>query len=465
MRLPNMQEKTVSLLKRTAAAAIDQIICLSAGLFMAAPPALVLNYLFCQAPTNLTLALPPWLKYTVALLCILCAIAGTRFWSLLYCIRFESSDWQATPGKLLMGLTVTDIQGNQISRKSAVKRISVQYLTFCLLTALGFVGYQLTSANFGSNVLLEIFLPLIPLFACFLAALFNEKGQTVFDFLAQRLVEDQNWSFSATATKPKLKAGAREATKIILKNSRGRYDWFLLGCSVWSLVSAMASAAIFILVINAFSELDQIPLHSTSQSATENNNNSSADENLAGNEHYRAASRYFRDPGLLYYYRAELAGDSHFGKTDNLRRAAMLSDKDWQIHNALANIYLAQNQPQQAANELERSCRLRSQNKYLLKQGPLYIEVEPQAGHGEQLNLDQQYLKLGKLYNSLGRHKEAIAALDKAISTNPNATKYKARAAVYEALGEKARAQSDLMAAHEQNLRVETELGTIVIGK
>jgi tetratricopeptide (TPR) repeat protein len=143
----------------------------------------------------------------------------------------------------------------------------------------------------------------------------------------------------------------------------------------------------------------------------------------------------------------------------------MLSDKDWQIHNALANIYLAQNQPQQAATELERSCRLRSQNKYLLKQGPLYIEVEPQAGHGEQLNLDQQYLKLGKLYNSLGRHKEAIAALDKAISTNPNATKYKARAAVYEALGEKARAQSDLMAAHEQNLRVETELGTIVIGK
>lgn len=465
MRLPNMQEKTVSLLKRTAAAAIDQIICLSAGLFMAAPPALVLNYLFCQAPTDLTVALPPWLKYAVALLCILCAIAGTRFWSLLYCIRFESSDWQGTPGKLLMGLTVTDIQGNQISRKSAVKRISVQYLTFCLLTALGFVGYQLTTVNFGSNAILEIFLPLIPLCTCFLAALFNEKGQTVFDFLAQRLVEDQSWSFSATATKPKLKAGAREATNIILKNSRGRYDWFLLGCSLWSLVSAMASAAICILVIYAFSELDQIPLHSTSQSAAENNNNSRTDENLVNNEHYRAATRYFRDPGLLYYYRAELAGDTYFRKTDNLCRATMLSDKDWQIHNALATIYLAQNQRQQAADELERSCRLRSQDKYLLKQGPLYIAIEPQAGHGEQLNLDQQYLKLGKLYSSLGRHKEALVALDKAISANPNATKYKARAAVYAALGQKARAESDLVAAHEQSLRVETELGTIVIGK
>jgi len=79
-------------------------------------------------------------------------------------------------------------------------------------------------------------LPALPVISCFLAAFFSDKGQTVFDFLAQRLVEDQDWSLAARANRPQLKADARDAVSILLKNSRGHYDWFLLGCSAWSLL-------------------------------------------------------------------------------------------------------------------------------------------------------------------------------------------------------------------------------------
>lgn len=44
-----------------------------------------------------------------------------------YHVLFEGSKFQATPGKLLLGLTVTDLQGGQISKSRALARHMSKY--------------------------------------------------------------------------------------------------------------------------------------------------------------------------------------------------------------------------------------------------------------------------------------------------------------------------------------------------
>jgi uncharacterized RDD family membrane protein YckC len=57
------------------------------------------------------------------------------FW--LYCAAFESSGWQATPGKKLLGLYVTDLKGNRIS----FLRASGRFLGKALEQLTLFIGF------------------------------------------------------------------------------------------------------------------------------------------------------------------------------------------------------------------------------------------------------------------------------------------------------------------------------------
>ena len=56
---------------------------------------------------------------------------------LVYPVLFTASSWQATPGKRIFGLIITDYDGNRISRKHALKRHG---LIFLILLTVGF-GY------------------------------------------------------------------------------------------------------------------------------------------------------------------------------------------------------------------------------------------------------------------------------------------------------------------------------------
>ena len=56
---------------------------------------------------------------------------------LVYPVLFNASSWQATPGKRLFGLVVTDYEGNRISKKKALKRHA---LIFLIIITFGF-GY------------------------------------------------------------------------------------------------------------------------------------------------------------------------------------------------------------------------------------------------------------------------------------------------------------------------------------
>ncbi len=68
--------------------------------------------------------------------------------SWLYFAAFESSRWQATPGKKLLGLAVTDMAGNRISFARASGRYFAKIVSFLTLL-MGFVMIGFTQKKQG----------------------------------------------------------------------------------------------------------------------------------------------------------------------------------------------------------------------------------------------------------------------------------------------------------------------------
>lgn len=79
----------------------------------------------------------------ISILSILGGLVGISFGAvflmvgLFYPVLFNASSWQATPGKRIFGLIITDYDGNRISRKQGLKRHG---LIFLIILTVGF-GY------------------------------------------------------------------------------------------------------------------------------------------------------------------------------------------------------------------------------------------------------------------------------------------------------------------------------------
>lgn len=79
----------------------------------------------------------------ISILSILGGFVGISFGAvflmvgLFYPVLFNASSWQATPGKRIFGLVITDYDGNRISMKQALKRHG---LIFLIILTVGF-GY------------------------------------------------------------------------------------------------------------------------------------------------------------------------------------------------------------------------------------------------------------------------------------------------------------------------------------
>lgn len=91
---------------------------------------------------------------------------------ILYFAVFEGSWRQATPGKMLMGIFVTDLNGKRLSYSRALGRSIGRILSMIIC----FVG--------------------------FLVALFNARSQALHDLLADTLVLEPEYGLSAPSTQP-----------------------------------------------------------------------------------------------------------------------------------------------------------------------------------------------------------------------------------------------------------------------
>lgn len=134
-----------------------------------------------------------------------------------------------------------------------------------------------------------------------------------------------------------------------------------------------------------------------------------------------------------------------FHRSENLERAAYLSPKDWYAHNDLAEVLASRNEQQRAAEELKQSIELRLEQRRLILDGPVKISLENTTGKTETIKIDRQYLNPGLILTCLQDYQGALKALDKSLEENPGPEKFRARAAVWKALGKDDKARSDLI--------------------
>lgn len=103
----------------------------------------------------------------------------------LYCARFESSVWQTTPGKLLMGIRICDQEGEPLTFAGSAGRLVGQHLLVMIatLTIIIPVSYELRKA-FPVDAL-KVLLPLVPFMAYFWLTFIRVDGTTIFQMVSR----------------------------------------------------------------------------------------------------------------------------------------------------------------------------------------------------------------------------------------------------------------------------------------
>ncbi|MBU6454162.1 MAG: SAF domain-containing protein [Cyanobacteria bacterium REEB67] len=122
----------------------------------------------------------------------LCGVVGPVILNWLYYAGFESSRFAATPGKILLGLKVTDVNGQPFSFWSCSQKQAMTMALFGVPIFLnGAVSFICARANLkGMEIYLYVTASavfLIPLIG-YLMALFDKKHQTVYDKMVARIV-------------------------------------------------------------------------------------------------------------------------------------------------------------------------------------------------------------------------------------------------------------------------------------
>lgn len=109
----------------------------------------------------------------------------------LYFIYFEGSKWQATPGKMVLRLMVTDDDGHRLRARRAVLRTFVKmfpleaaYLTY-FIPSPWFTAYGRGEFRFGA--ILVVGMALVYL----LITTWNEQHQSMHDLIAESLVVER----------------------------------------------------------------------------------------------------------------------------------------------------------------------------------------------------------------------------------------------------------------------------------
>lgn len=190
--------KLASFPKRLAAAGIDGVLIIIMNLTVSVSVVL----LFGVITNNFLVEGAPWALGQNAITNIVAnASEMLLMWSLMaigppllfgYC---ESSNWQATPGKRLMKLKITDVSGNRLSFWNAAWRMFLAEFLVLL-----FIGIPM-----GAALVYYLFwrIPVEPwvfqevsiiesmlIGVCLLAALFTKQKQTLMDVVTKRVVLD-----------------------------------------------------------------------------------------------------------------------------------------------------------------------------------------------------------------------------------------------------------------------------------
>lgn len=127
-----------------------------------------------------------WAFFCLSFLCVFIM----QYW--IYTAFFEHSGWQATPGKFLVGLKVTDTKGNPLTFWKSSLRLLIQYVLLSIMIVVFLYAIAslapLTHGALGKGHLGTTLAYFTALVAGYCYVLFSEKKQTLFDKAAGRLV-------------------------------------------------------------------------------------------------------------------------------------------------------------------------------------------------------------------------------------------------------------------------------------
>jgi flagella basal body P-ring formation protein FlgA/uncharacterized RDD family membrane protein YckC len=122
----------------------------------------------------------------------ICGFAGPVLLNWLYYAAFESSKFAATPGKLILGLRVTDVNGQPFSFwSSSLKQVMTTVLFGIPIVLNGLVSYLCARANMkGMELYLYISAAAVFLIPAvgYVMAIFDKRRQTVYDKMVARIV-------------------------------------------------------------------------------------------------------------------------------------------------------------------------------------------------------------------------------------------------------------------------------------
>lgn len=110
----------------------------------------------------------------------------TLFFAVGYNACFESSRWQATPGKLLLGIYVTDLAGNRLSFLHALWRQIPRFLP--MIGAFIGLGICTVAPIVGALILVVSMLSYLWIYPSYI---FNQLGQGVHDQIARTVVQER----------------------------------------------------------------------------------------------------------------------------------------------------------------------------------------------------------------------------------------------------------------------------------
>ena len=418
--------------RRFAALMIDQVILTCVFSFLFVPPTLALFYFNGIAPLNV----PIPLQVILLLVWLVVAVVAIFFLLVSYCAKFESSRWQATPGKMLMGLSVVDDHGKRISYAGVVWRLIIQgFINVWLgpwLAAL--LISSLVSAKIDISTSFRTSMSVFAVALCYMISLFTIKRQTLFDIATHRIVESNPSPLREHFNRAKL----HEAFEITFGPS-GKRDWLLLLCACCAAISLIPSLFIVPLVCYSVSETNQAIRESA--------------ENVRKNQHYLNAHRWFRNIDSIYYMLAKPL-DQAYGDSDRAaeyyRKATIIEPNDWLVRGDYGMLLDSQGKVKEAKRELAKMVDLASKG---IRWGegehwdksPTREEKGPfHFGKYGTLSYGDLYLKLGKLSIQLGEYTDAIAYLDKAIENGrTDSDVYLSRSSAYRALGNITQAELD----------------------
>lgn len=105
---------------------------------------------------------------------------------ILFFAILEASPWQATPGKMVVGARVTDLDGNRLSLGRAVLRVALKLFPGIVTLAASVAVYALSSEPEGLDGLISVVS--VVLLLLYLVIPFSQKKQGLHDMVAGTLV-------------------------------------------------------------------------------------------------------------------------------------------------------------------------------------------------------------------------------------------------------------------------------------